>query len=187
MSAMLRRASITLVLLCSLACATPSVPTTSEPAPRVVVESEPEPIENTAEALLAAADRITRVDICDLETREPIATLPPATLEKLRAVLRDGAVAEGLSSEPAWTMILRVEVEGRPEPFIVQFVTVALRVKPEDPWSLSIANEAGEIDWSIKDIYADYALELDYEFEALVPDAEPQRHGEEWAPPISID
>lgn len=184
MSAMLRRASI-LALLSSAACATPPLEQpTVEPAPSVVVESEPEPIENTAEALLAAAERITRVDICDLETREPIATLAPATVEKLRTVLRDGAIQEGLSSEPAWTMILRVEVEGRPEPFIVQFVTVALRVKPLDPWSLTIADEAGQIDWRIHDIYADIELALDNDFEALVPDAEPRRHGEDAMPPI---
>jgi hypothetical protein len=140
------------------------------------------PTDNNAEALLAAADRITRVEICDVETGEPIATLAPAQLDKLRTGLRDGAIAEGLSSEAAWSMILRIEVEGRREPFIVQFVTVALRVKPEDAWSLAIADDAGKIDWRIRDIYVDYELELDNEFEVLVPDAEPQRHGEEAIP-----
>jgi hypothetical protein len=189
---MLRLGSITIVLGL-LACAT-SASTQPAVAPeQATVVAEPElepadgprkltPTDNNAETLLAAADRITRVEICDVETGEPIATLPPALLDKLRTGLRDGAISEGLSSEAAWSMILRIEVEGRREPFIVQFVTVALRVKPEDAWSLAIADEAGEIDWRIRDIYVDYEIELDNEFEALVPDAEPQRYGEDAMP-----
>lgn len=186
------------VLLGSLACTTraPEQPAVVAPEPTVIAapELEPEagprrltPSENTGEALLAAAERITRVEICDIETGEPIAELPPATVDKLRTALRDGGIVEGLSSEPSWSMVLRIEVEGRREPFIVQFVTVALRVKPTDAWSQTIVNEAGEIDWSIRDIYVDYELELDYELEALVPEAEPQRYGEEAIPPIPTD
>jgi hypothetical protein len=187
---MLRLGSLA-ISLGLLACAAPIPAVAPEPEQAAVAEPELEPADgprkltptdNNAEALLAAADRITRVEICDIETGEAIATLPPALLDQLRAGLREGAISEGLSSEAAWSMILRIEVEGRREPFIVQFVTVALRVKPEDAWSLAIANEAGEIDWRIRDIYVDYELELDNEFEALVPYAEPQRYGEEAMP-----
>lgn len=187
---MLRLGSLT-VVLGVLACASPASTPAAAPERAVVAEPELEPADgprkltptdNNAEALLAAADRITRVEICDVETGEPIATLSPAQLDKLRAGLRAGAIAEGLSSEPAWSMILRIDVEDRREPFIVQFVTVALRVKPEDAWSLAIADEAGEIDWRIRDIYIDYEIELDIEFDALVPDAAPQRYGEEAMP-----
>jgi hypothetical protein len=167
------RASL-LAALCSVACATQaSVPPTPTPEP-VVVESEPESFENTAEALIAAADAITRVELCDVETQEPLVTLPPASVEKLRTALRGGEIGEGLSSERAWSMILRIEVEGRREPFIAQFVTTALRVKPVDPWSLTIADESGQIDWRIQDIVYNYIeIDLDNDFEELLPDAEP--------------
>lgn len=192
---MLLRCCSSVALLSPLACATPALeqPIVA-PEPTVIVETEPElgprtltPSENTGAALIAAADRITRVELCDIETGEPIATLPPATLAKFRTVVRDGGIQEGLSSEPAWSLILRVEVEGQREPFIVQFVGVALRVKPIDSWSQTIANEAGEIDWSIRDIYVDYELELDRDILDLLPEGmtvRPTRHGEDAVPPI---
>jgi hypothetical protein len=164
--------------LCSVACArqaSVTPPPASTPESPVVVESEPEaaPIENTAEALIAAAEKITRVELCHPQTGEPLATLPPATLEKLRKVLRDGGIKEGLSTEPAWEIILRVEVEGQREPFIVQFVGTALRVKPVDPWSFTIADESGQIDWRIQEIYVDYELEFELAIvEALPPATE---------------
>jgi hypothetical protein len=171
------RGWVIVVALCSVACAKQAaVAPTPAPESPVVVESEPEtaPIENSAEALIAAAEQITRVELCDVETREPLVTLPPATVEKLRAALRDGGIGEGLSSEAAWSMILRIEVEGRREPFIVQFVTTAVRVKPVDPWSLTIADESGQIDWRIQDIqYNYYEIDLDVDFGELLPEAQP--------------
>jgi hypothetical protein len=175
------RSSIAAVL-CSLACAAPTdeQQPTVEPHKTVLVESEPEagprmltPSDNTAAALLAAAMAITRVELCDMDTGEAIATLPQGSLDKLRAVLSEGEVSEGISAEPAWPIILRVEVEGRREPFIVQVADIMLRVKPSDAWSPAIADESGEIDWRIRDIAMDF--ELQDQLAQLLPDGLPSQ------------
>ncbi len=173
------RALLAFLLLtgCKTRHAEPTGQAPPEPASQgAPVEAEPPitpgmtPTDNTGEALVAAAPQITRIEIYELDSKQRLGELDAAWVAKLREALTGLEVEQGgLSMQPSWPIVLVIHSDARSQPIVAQFVDVALRVKPEDAWTEAIADEQGEIDWRIRDVYVDYELGFEAALEPLLP------------------
>ncbi len=158
-------ASVTLLGPTS-ACARPPA-TIVTPSPQsqpalVAPEREPQPdpspaperLDNSGEALVAHADRITHLELSDGE--RALMRFDDAVRDELVDSLRDEIVSEGLSaSAPPWPgYFVLVYIEGHDAPIITSLRAVGgLRVNARDPYSLLIADDEGVPDFeNIKDV-----------------------------------
>jgi hypothetical protein len=155
-----------LVISVALAC-TRAAPASDEPAaieaeqaapPVLAPEREPEAADpeqtrNSGAALVAAAERITHLELSDGE--QTILRFDDAVRDELVASLREEQ-DNGLSAtSPPWPGYwVLVHVEGRAEPFVASIVAGgALRLNARDPLALEIATPEGAPDFeNISDV-----------------------------------
>ncbi|HGG57401.1 MAG TPA: hypothetical protein ENK31_06350 [Nannocystis exedens] len=100
---------------------------------------------------MASASRITNVVIVSLEA-EPLGELPASVVESLRESV-GGGIAEDLSATtPPWDLALQITVPGRPAFIAIPVGIDRVRLRPDDPYDASIADENGEIDPRVQEV-----------------------------------
>lgn len=105
----------------------------AQPASEPLPGSEP----NTAAALVAAADRIETVELLHPNTKRSRGSMSARARAQLSLGLAKGRFRDGyVATGPPFSVVLRIEVEGREAPFIAHFVGQdTLRLNPVAPWS----------------------------------------------------
>jgi hypothetical protein len=91
---------------------------------------------------------------------QPLGELDITWVTKLSDALVDSEVSESISMDSSWPIVLVVHSNTRAHPIVAQFLGVTLRVKPEDAWTERIADDEGDIDWRIHEVYVELAGEL---------------------------
>jgi hypothetical protein len=129
------------------------------------------PPDNTAEALVAAAPHIRRIELFELHTMEPLGDLDTMWVKRFRDALLESEVQEGISMQSVWPVVLVVHSNTREHPIVALFVGLTLRVKPDDAWTERIVDDEGDIDWRIREVYVELAgeLQLDHVLFPFIP------------------
>ncbi len=123
------------------------------------VEKDEPPLALTAEALLASASDIEKLEVLDPETQAVRAVATAEQLSRVKSSLKNGKLQSSFSAtSPPWDAALRLIVS--PErSFIAHPVgTHALRINARDPFSVRWSRETGEPLPGVQEILMDERL-----------------------------